>query len=56
MRDMEVKYSKYMNLQSWVMCWNGFFVLCHGVMLLSKKGDFVREIEKEMQMCLWAEK
>ena len=25
-----------------------FFVLCHGVMLLSKKGDFVRQIEKDM--------
>ena len=23
-------------------------------MLLSKKRDFVREIEKDMEMCLWA--
>ena len=26
------------------------------VMLLSKKRDFVREMEKEMEMCLWAKK
>ena len=26
------------------------------VMLLSKKRDFVREMEKEMGMCLWGSK
>ena len=26
------------------------------VMLLSKRRDFVREMEKEMKMCLWATK
>ena len=30
------------------MCWNGFFCVMSWGMLLSKKGDFVRQIEKEM--------
>ena len=41
---MKVKYSKYMRL----------FVLW--VILLFKKGDFVREIKNEMEMCFWAAK
>ena len=33
-----------------------FFCVMSWVMLLSKKGDFVREIKKEMEMCLWGAK
>ena len=33
-------------------------VLCNRyvLMVLSKKGDFVREMEKDMEMCLWVAK
>ena len=32
------------------------FCIMSWVMLLSRKKDFVREIEKEMEMCLWVAK
>ena len=52
MREIEVKYSKYMRLQlllEWLLCYDNelYFFL---------RGDFVREIEKDMEMCLWAAK
>ena len=33
-----------------------FFRVMTLVMLLSKKRDIVREIQKEMEMCLWVAK
>ena len=32
------------------------FCVMSWIMLLSKKGDFVREIEKDVERCLWAAK
>ena len=53
MRDMEVKYSKYMSLWLLLDC---FFCVMSWVMLLSKKKGIVREIEKEMEMCFCSAK
>ena len=32
------------------------FCVMSWIMLLSKKGDFVREIKKDMERCLWVAK
>ena len=55
MEVWEILRLNIVNTWAYSCCWNGFCVMSW-VMLLFKKGDFVREVEKDMEMCLWVAK